>query len=95
VHLVEILDLRVVRFQIVITERPPGLDAPVVAQFAEVLFAETEQSSTVKLGVAAHIVVRVGVQILAVLIEPGSLAASNVYGMQSGSQLALPPYNLQ
>src|SRR5207302_9606897 len=44
-----------------------------VAQFAEIFFAQTEQSSTVKLCVAAHIVVGVGVQILAVLIEPGLL----------------------
>ena len=44
-----------------------------VAQFAEILFAQTEQSSAVKLRVAAHVIVGVRVEILAVLVKPGLL----------------------
>src|SRR5438477_9534983 len=44
-----------------------------MAQFAEIFFAETEQSSAVKLGIATHVIVGVWVQILAVLVEPGLL----------------------
>src|SRR5229473_5185080 len=73
VHLIQILGLRVVRFQIVITERPRGRDATMVANFAEIFFAQTEQSSTVKLGVATHVIISVRMQLLTVLIEPGFL----------------------
>src|SRR5229473_1500709 len=73
VHLIEILSLRVVRLQIVITKRPRGRDSAVVAQFAEILFAQTEQSSTIKLRVTTHVIVSMRMQFLTVLIEPGFL----------------------
>src|SRR5712692_5374075 len=66
VHLIQILGLRVVRLQIVITNGPGWRDSAMVAQFAEIFFAQTEQSSTVKLGVTAYVVVCVGVKIPAV-----------------------------
>src|SRR6266849_11123824 len=47
VYLIEILGQRVVRLQLVIADRPCWRDATVVAQFADSLFAETEQSSAV------------------------------------------------
>src|SRR5208282_2585389 len=70
VHLIEILGLGIVRLQIVITERPRGRDASVVAQFAEIFLAQSEQSSTVKLGVAADVVIGMRMEFVAVLVEP-------------------------
>src|SRR6202795_2780067 len=72
-YLIDILGLHVVCLQIGIADRPGWRDSAMVAQFAEIFFAQTEQSSTVKLGVAAHVVVSVRMQFLAILIEPGFL----------------------
>src|SRR5271165_2016726 len=70
VHLIEVLSLGVIRFQIVVADRPSGRDAAVVAQLAEIFLAQPEQSSTVKLGVAADVVVGMRMKFLAILVEP-------------------------
>ena len=44
-----------------------------VAQFAEILFAQTEQCGAVELGVASDVVVGMGMQVFSVLVEPGFL----------------------
>src|SRR5271157_4752464 len=69
-HLIEILGLGVVRLQIVVADRPGGRDTAVVAQFAEIFLAQPEQSSTVKLGVAADVVIGMRMEFLAILVEP-------------------------
>src|SRR5271166_5305223 len=70
VHLIEILGLGIVRFQIVIANWPSGRDATVVTQFAEILFAQPEQSSTIELGVATDVVIGMRMEFLAILVEP-------------------------
>src|SRR5271165_1449677 len=70
VHLIQILGLGIVRLQIVITDRPSGRDATVMAQFAEIFLAQPEQSSTVKLGIAADVVVGMRMEFLAIPVEP-------------------------
>src|SRR5690349_18180280 len=70
-HLIQIFGLRVVGLEIVIADRPGRRESAVVAQFAEIFFAQAEQRGAVKLGVAADVVVGVGMQIFAVFIKPG------------------------
>src|SRR5208283_2736551 len=73
VHLIEIFGLRIVWLQIVVADRPSGRDATLVTQFAEILLAQPEQRSTVKLGVAADVIIGMRMEFLAILIEPGLL----------------------
>src|SRR5215470_7138331 len=73
VNLVEILGLRVVRLQIVIADRPRWGDPAVVAEFAEVFLAQAEKCRAIELGIAADVIVRVRMEVLAVFVEPGFL----------------------
>src|SRR5713101_4308049 len=73
VHLIEILSLRVIRLKIVIGDRPRRRDAAAVAQLSEILFAQTEKSSTIELGITTHAIISVRMQVLAVLVKPGFL----------------------
>ena len=70
VDVVEIFSLRVVGLQVAIADWPCRRDAAVVAQLAEIPIAQSEQRGAVELGVAAHIVVGVRMQRLAVLVGP-------------------------
>src|SRR5262249_31451622 len=71
VYLIEVLSLRVVRFQVVIADRPSRRYSAVVTQSAEVLFAQAEQRCPIELGIAADVIVGVRMKFLAVFVEPG------------------------
>ena len=70
VHLVEMLGLGVVRLEIAVGDRPCRRETAVMANLAEVTFAQPEQRRSIKFRVAAHVVVRVRMQRLAVLVVP-------------------------
>src|SRR5687767_24591 len=67
------LGLEVVGFHLIIGDRPCGGDSAVVPKLAEVLHAHAEQRRTVKLGVAADVVISVRVELLALLVAPAFL----------------------
>jgi hypothetical protein len=71
VHLVELLGLRVVRLELVVADRPGGGEAVGVGELTEVLGPEPVQRSAVELGRAAHEVVDLRLERLAVRVVPG------------------------
>src|SRR5204863_7443969 len=58
------------RLELVVPDRPRRRDAAVVADLAEIALAEADQRGAVELRIAADEVVRPGVELLAVLVEP-------------------------
>ena len=70
VHLIEVFGLRVVRLELVVADWPCRRDAAVMADLAEVLFAQPEERGAVELGVSADVVVGVRMERLAVLVVP-------------------------
>ena len=70
VHLVELLGLGVVGLHVVVADRPGGREAVVVLQLAEVLTAQPVQRRPVQLGGAAHEVVDLGLERLALVVVP-------------------------
>src|SRR5437660_2588545 len=73
VHLVEALGRRVVRLQVLVGDGPGRRDATPVLELAEVFPAQAEERGTVELGVAAHVVVRVRMELRAGGIAPDLL----------------------
>src|SRR6476661_7214358 len=70
---VEVLGLGVVGLQVVVRDGPGWRDAAMVAKFAEVLRAETEQCRAVELGVSPDVVVDLGLELVAVPVVPDLL----------------------
>ncbi len=70
VHVVETLRFGVPGLKIVVGDRPGRREPAVVLDHPEVLGAQAEQRGTVELGVAAHVVVLFGGELVAVLVEP-------------------------
>jgi hypothetical protein len=70
VDVVEALGLGVVGLELVVADRPGGRDAVVVAQLAEVLAAQPVERGAVQLGGAAHEVVDLRLERLAVGVVP-------------------------
>jgi hypothetical protein len=68
---VEALRLVVVGREVLVRERPRGRDAGVVANLAEVPFAEPEEDGAVHLRLATDVVVLAGMERLPVLVVPG------------------------
>ena len=73
VDMIQMLGLRVVRLQIVIGDRPRRRNAAVMPELAEVFLAQTKQRRAVELRIAADVVVRVRMQLLAVVVAPDFL----------------------
>ena len=71
VHAVELLGQRVIGLELVVGNRPGGRDPVVMAQLAEILRPQPVQSGSVELGRAAHAVVDLGLELLAVRVAPG------------------------
>src|SRR6266699_5757704 len=69
--LVELLGLRVIRFHLVVANRPGGRDAVMMAQFAEIFLALAIERCAVQLGCAANAIVHLGLKSLAFFIVPG------------------------
>src|SRR5207247_8772626 len=59
VDVVEIFGLSVIRFEVVVRNRPCRRDAAVVFDLAEILAAQPEQCRAVELGIAPDVVIRV------------------------------------
>src|SRR5712691_12651451 len=69
-HLVLMLGLHVIRLQVIVRDRPRRRYAAMMVDLAEVLLAQPEEGGAVELGVAANIIVGVGVKILAFPVLP-------------------------
>src|SRR6266516_4013760 len=69
-HLVQVFSLRVIGLEVVIADRPLRRDSSVMPEFAKVFLAQSEQRSAVKLRVPANVVVGVGMEVLALFVEP-------------------------
>jgi hypothetical protein len=70
VYEVQPLGLGVVGLEDRVAQRPGGRDAAVVADLAEVALPQAEQDRAVELGVAADVVLLVGLELRAVLVDP-------------------------
>jgi hypothetical protein len=70
VDVVKVLGLRVPGLEVGVAERPRRRDAVDVLDRTEVALAHPEQHRAVDLGVAADVVVLLGVELLAVLVGP-------------------------
>ena len=73
VHVVEALGRGVVGLHVLVADRPGRRHPAPVLDLAEVLTAKPEERGPVELGVAAHVVVGVGVERLAVAVAPDLL----------------------
>ena len=72
-HLVQLLGLGVVGLQHVVVDGPRRGDAAVVLELTEVALAQAVQRGAVELRRAAHEVVDLGLEGLALAVEPGVL----------------------
>jgi hypothetical protein len=70
VHVVQMLGLQVVGLEVLVGDRPRGRYPAVMADLAEVFPAHAEQRRAVEFGVAADVVVGVGVERVAVAVPP-------------------------
>src|SRR5439155_6691349 len=70
VHLIKLLGLRVIRFQVLVRDRPRGRKAAPMLDLPKVLPAEAEERGAVELGVAAHPVVGVRVELSTLRVAP-------------------------
>jgi hypothetical protein len=70
-HAVEPLGLRVVRLHLLVGDRPGGRHAAVVPHLGEVLSAHAYQGRAVELRVPTDEVVRPGMELPPVTVEPG------------------------
>ena len=70
VDLIEIFRLRVVRFELVVADRPRRREAAVVLDLTEIFFAKPEERRAIELGIPTHVIVRVGMERLPVLVLP-------------------------
>src|SRR5262249_28939703 len=83
VNVIPMLRLSVIRFQLVVLDRPRRRNSPVVFDGTEILAPKPEQRRAIKFRIAANAVVGVGVEWIAVSIVPdffGLVFALNVYG---------------
>src|SRR6266702_8423022 len=69
-HFEKTFCLGIVRFEIVVADRPSRRQSTIMMQQAEVFSAETKQRSAVELRVPAHIVVRVRMKRLSLRVVP-------------------------
>ena len=69
-HLVKPFRLGVVRLQIAVADRPRWRDSTVMAQLAEIAFAEPKQRWPIEYRAAVNVVVGVRMQVPSVLVEP-------------------------
>src|SRR5262249_45419513 len=70
VDLVEMLGLRIIGFEVLVRDRPRGRETAPVLDLAEVLPAKAEERGAVELGVTAHPVVGVGMELSPLGVSP-------------------------
>src|SRR5215472_4479572 len=83
VHVIEPLGLQIIRFKIVVGNRPGWGNSSEMPDFSEVFPAQAEQGRAVELRVSPDIVIRVRMERLSVLIAPllfGLILAFDVDG---------------
>ena len=86
VYLVKMLGFGVIRFQLVVTDRPGGRDSAVMTNLSEVLFSQTKERRAVELCVTADEIIRVRMKFLAVAIAPrlfGVVFPFEIYGARA------------
>src|SRR5207247_1595234 len=59
VHVIQPFGLQVVRFQVVVGNRPRRRNSSKMLDLTEILSAQTEQGRAVEFGISAHVVIRV------------------------------------
>src|SRR5215467_6259217 len=70
VYLVQVLSLHVIGLQIFVRDRPSGGNTAVVPNLPKIFFPQAEKRRSIKLGVPTNVIVRMRMEVLAVLIEP-------------------------
>jgi hypothetical protein len=70
VYLIKMLRSRVIRLELVVTDRPGGRDTTVMSNLTKVFLSQTKQSGAVELRVTTDEIVRVRMQLLAVAVAP-------------------------
>src|SRR5207249_5950616 len=74
VYLVQVLSLRVIRLQIFVRDRPRWGNTAVVPNLAEIFFPQAEQRRSIELRVPTNVIVRVRMEVFAILVEPRLLS---------------------
>src|SRR5262249_46011324 len=69
-HVIEPLGLGVIRLYVFVTNRPGRRESAVMLNLTEVFFAQTEQGSAVKFRIATDVVIRMRMELFAVLVVP-------------------------
>src|SRR5215470_17192601 len=70
VYLVQVLSLRIIGLQILVRDRPSGGNTAVVPNLPEIFFPQAEKRRSIKLGVPTNVVIRVRMEVFAILVEP-------------------------
>src|SRR5690349_783661 len=70
VYVIELLGLGVVRLHVIVRDRPRRRDAPVMTKLSEVFLAQPKKRRTVKLGIAADVVVGMRVKFFTLYVAP-------------------------
>jgi hypothetical protein len=71
VNLVQVLGFGVIRLEILVLKWPLRRNAPMMAEFSEVLLSQTDESRSIKLRVAANEIVSAGNKLMTATIQPG------------------------
>jgi len=66
VYVIKFFCFRVIRLQIIVSDRPSGRHAAMVFDFAEIFLAQPKQRRAEEFGVAAHIIIGMRMQLVAV-----------------------------
>src|SRR5215475_315489 len=69
VHLVKVLGVRVVRFQLVVTDRPGRRDAAMMANLSKIPLAQAAERCSVEFRISADVIVRGWMQLLVVRVS--------------------------
>ena len=82
-HVVHVLGLRVVLFQIFIIDGPGRRDSAIMLDLAEVFASQTKQGRPVEFCIAANVVVRVRMQLAAIFVVPDLFRVVLTVGVDS------------
>src|SRR6185369_2577921 len=86
VYLVKMLGFRVIRFQVVVADRPGRRDSAVMTNLTKVFLSQTKESRAVKLRVTANKVIRVRMKLFTFAVAPRLfrvVPALEVYGARA------------
>src|SRR5205814_8508094 len=92
--MIDALGLTIIRLELIILNRPCRRDAAMVFNFAEVLFAQTEQRCAIEFGIATDVVIRMRMQLCAIDVAPKFLGVVATFHVHCARipVLLLAPY---